>query len=200
MGVVIFIILFVFISIVLFLVGLVLFIISLIGRHHKLMIIAAIIMVIAFLIFLPQAKSVYTFVESKIEDYHYSLSLEGEADNNNYNAVEKLLQGGESPNKSYYNIGFTPLMCACCNKEEKIVALLLKYHADPNLTSIKDGAQPGYTALMYSVNDDANLSIVKMLIKAGAKVDYIAPNKQSALSLAKGSGSMEIYNYLKALK
>ena len=55
--------------------------------------------------------------------------------------VEKLIQKGAKVNYKRDD-GFCPLICACVNKHEKLIKVLLqKYNAD---TSIKCNGKTGY--------------------------------------------------------
>lgn len=95
-----------------------------------------------------------------------------------YAACEAMLKDGFNVNMKLPN-GLTLLQDACKKFDYDTVKLLLKYHADPNLSTF--GHQP---AINYAVNElyrtpelrkniDENLSLIKELINAGASLNNI---------------------------
>jgi len=136
----------------------------------------------------------------------------------NLNAVEQVLQSQASPDvrNSAALISFqTPLSLAVSLGEPEIVALLLKYDADINL---RVGFWRDISPL-YIATANGNLTMVKQLIAAGAKIDpnrwtifkeilaapwfflrgkVIGLNRPpSLLDATQDSGNKELYQFLK---
>ena len=61
--------------------------------------------------------------------------------------------------------GFTPLMHASIDGQEKIAQLLLEFKANPNLQDRNGASALHYAAKKHSVN------IMELLLRSGAKVD-----------------------------
>ncbi len=86
--------------------------------------------------------------------------------------------------------GYTPLMIAVSNDEVEIVEFLLQQGADINLTF------NGWTALMEAADEGA-LSSMKLLLKAGAKVDYYwTQDSPTAISMAASEGHLDCIQLL----
>ncbi|WP_270090177.1 ankyrin repeat domain-containing protein [Sphingobacterium sp. SYP-B4668] len=84
--------------------------------------------------------------------------------------------------------GFSPLGIAAHFSREDIVRILLKNHADPNITS-----QNGYNVSPLHASLHANQSeISKMLIEAGANVNIIQSSKITPLHLASQHGNIDM--------
>jgi ankyrin repeat protein len=67
--------------------------------------------------------------------------------------------------------GYTPLYVACAENQTKIVKLLLKYSANPNILSLW-GESP-----LHVVCKNGNLDIVKMLVEYGANINTLYDGK-----------------------
>lgn len=91
--------------------------------------------------------------------------------------VEELLGRGANPNLRY--LGWTPLYSACNRGNYQITQTLIEHGADVN-ESKGDGWTPFLTAASNSTNPD----LIKLLIRAGANVNAIAPSGESPLDLA----------------
>jgi ankyrin repeat protein len=72
----------------------------------------------------------------------------------------------------------------------KMVKLLLKYKADPNVTN------EGYSALLYAAQE-GHLEVVKALVEAGADVNREVDGF-TALMMAEGAPHLEIAKYLRS--
>ncbi|BFM48473.1 ankyrin repeat domain-containing protein [Marinomonas sp. THO17] len=107
-----------------------------------------------------------------------------------------LMAAGETPSSPNRD-DFTPLMDAVYTGHKSRVKTLLKEGADPNSVDTK-----GWTALLLCAHQDSNnrddqqASIAKLLLKYGAMIDQVGPNKNSALNLAIDSGRDEIADLL----
>lgn len=105
--------------------------------------------------------------------------------NGQYKAFKELLKLGANPNV-YDSLHCTsPIIQACKYDEDrtKYVEGLIQYGANVNdvecLTG-KEEQKTNRTALMYASNV-GNLKLVKLLIKNGAKVNYVNKNGEFAL-------------------
>jgi ankyrin repeat protein len=78
---------------------------------------------------------------------------------------------------------FRPLVLAAGAGHEKIVKLLLKNGADPNIT-VADAGERNLTPLMYAVDEKRKLGIVKLLLKHGADPHRLTSKHSSALDRA----------------
>lgn len=107
-----------------------------------------------------------------------------------YKATQKLLELGADPNIcSEYN-GDNALMFAADNWEDiRYLKLLLSYGANPNDSSGKAYTQ--ITPLMVAVGN-SNLENVKLLVEAGANINYRSEEAGSVLQ--KATLMSQVYN------
>lgn len=91
--------------------------------------------------------------------------------------AEFLLENGADPNLS------NPLYTAAVNiATHPFIPLLLRYGADPNILH-KDSTQ-SISVLMVSITQKGSLETVKLLVEAGADVNYTNEHNATALMLA----------------
>ncbi|PKA23257.1 ankyrin repeat domain-containing protein [Leptospira levettii] len=97
--------------------------------------------------------------------------------------IKKLLKNGADPNITDYG-NISPLMHAASNGHIKTVELLLQHKANPNIKDYK-----GYTAIMAPSDSELpsenHLIIIPMLVNAGANLNEMNNNGDTALSIAK---------------
>ncbi|XP_042226074.1 ankyrin-1-like isoform X2 [Homarus americanus] len=145
--------------------------------------------------------------------------------NGNYATVERLLVAGVNPDTRSHMAGekdLTLLHLASWSGHEKVVSLLLMYHADHKATthglsavhwaavgghvgvldimwkkgfSIKSKTEDGLTALHLAA-DHGNLAAVKWLVGKGVYIFIKNKRGQTAKHLAKQAGNKDIVNYL----
>ena len=113
----------------------------------------------------------------------------------NYRMLAMLLKRGFDPNYGGegYRDEYFPVMMATIKNNYHALKVLLKAGGDPNIT--RDS-----TPLNYAIKN-RNLSIVKLLIESGAKVNAsgtFLDGDQLPLDIALKSGNQEIANYLKS--
>lgn len=97
--------------------------------------------------------------------------------NNKYKSVNILLVLGADPNLGDSYTGETAMICATKNTDINYLKLLLKYNGNPNSkenVKTKKGDQARKTALTSAISyyDSASLEKVKLLIDAGADLNY----------------------------
>jgi len=111
--------------------------------------------------------------------------------NHLYSKLRKLLNDGvdiEQKNK----FGDTPLFFAIYQNDSKLVKILLKYGANPNVID-RNGL---YTPLSEAISSN-NMEIVKLLLKHGANVNYQYKKCETALTEAtKGCKKFELVKLL----
>lgn len=84
--------------------------------------------------------------------------------------------------------GFTPLGIATHFNHEDIVGLLLKHHADPNISS-----QNGFNVFPLHASVSANnTSISRMLLEAGAEVNIFQQGNMTPLHFAAQHGNIDL--------
>jgi ankyrin repeat protein len=105
-----------------------------------------------------------------------------------------LLDYGADPNQPDNNDGNAPVMYAANNdKTSDFLKLLLKYKANPNFVTKNDSTIMCTPLIAASAN---RLESVKLLVDAGAEVNYIAKNFRSPLQSALKSSKPDIVIYL----
>ncbi|TPG59462.1 ankyrin repeat domain-containing protein [Hymenobacter nivis] len=113
---------------------------------------------------------------------------------NHYSAAKALLQHGANPNIRDLHKGITPLINAADKYETSAyVKLLIDYKANPNLAAT-DSTESHATPLISAAYN--RLESVKLLIDAGATVNYEAPYHKSALYAAFTRDRVDIVRYL----
>lgn len=78
----------------------------------------------------------------------------------------------------------------------ELVQIALNYGADVNLYLEDD---PDFWTPLMAAVDGENLEIVKLLVKAGAEVDFVQEAGDYALAIAARLGNQEIFNYIAPL-
>jgi|GEM_PF-827171 len=86
--------------------------------------------------------------------------------------------------------GFTPLMMSTSENASEIVEYLIKEGADVN------AEVNGWTALIEAV-DEGSLSCMKLLLEAGAKVNYYRKYGPTAVTMAASEGKLECLKLLR---
>ncbi|MEZ6195131.1 MAG: ankyrin repeat domain-containing protein [Planctomycetota bacterium] len=109
-----------------------------------------------------------------------------------YGAARLLLEAGADPNAE--SNGTRPLHAACVHVKARMIQLMLKHGADPNL---RDGH--GRTALMnLGRNGIATINVAQNLVNAGADVSAVAPDGYTALKHAEQMGARDFVAFLRA--
>ncbi|WP_314244737.1 ankyrin repeat domain-containing protein [Empedobacter tilapiae] len=98
-------------------------------------------------------------------------------ENNDYKSVKALLDLGANPNLADNYRGATPMHDAAKNKDPKYLKLLIEYNGDPNIIENKpiteeDQVRETPLILAISYNSGNNLEKVKLLVKAGADINF----------------------------
>ena len=122
--------------------------------------------------------------------------------NSNFASAKALLQLGSDPNLGNTYRGTSAMIEAAEKKDARFLRLLLKYNGDPN--SIERGSKTGgdiviantlISAIRYL--DDNSLERVKILVEAGADINYYNENHiKTPLSKAILSNNMDVALYL----
>jgi hypothetical protein len=97
--------------------------------------------------------------------------------NGDYESVKTLLELGADPNKVDKYRGASAMIDAAKAESPKYLNLLLKYNGDPNAIETaptRQGDNSRKTALVSSMSylDDCSLKKVKLLVEAGADINY----------------------------
>jgi ankyrin repeat protein len=100
----------------------------------------------------------------------------------NVKAAEDLLDAGVNPNVPD-QYGSTALYHAASMNQLDAVTLLLKYHADPNLSG---GPNPHKSTPLQRAVDLGNVRMASVLLAAGADVNAKGPEGRTALFFAGG--------------
>ena len=114
----------------------------------------------------------------------------------------ELLAAGVNPDTPD-RFGYTPLYYAAAFNQNKIVSLLLSYHANPNAQPAaravneneKDDIGGSETPLQYA-SELGNLHIVEELIEAGARVNAVTARGRTALHFASLSRHLDVMRFL----
>ncbi|MBL4601587.1 MAG: ankyrin repeat domain-containing protein [Emcibacteraceae bacterium] len=139
------------------------------------------------------------FVDQDVTGFCYS-SLQEAAKSNHEEVVKTLIGYGAEIDKTNKNIsGGTPLMDACSLGYKRIAKILLDEGADINICILDPYPPNERTPLMAACGSNPDLEIVKIIVKAGANINFKTPTLGlNALSLAKSDASDEIVQYLLA--
>ncbi len=113
-----------------------------------------------------------------------------------YKLTEEILAYGV--NLEYKNnitsdeneVGCNALMYSVCNKDLKMVRLLLDYGANPN-----NGTSKGWNPLMFSIGT-SDIKLIKLLVEYDASVDIKGEHGFSPLDIALRLGDQEILDLL----
>lgn len=127
--------------------------------------------------------------------------------NSEYDSVKTLLELGANPNQHDKFKGKTPVIVAAGNADPKYLKLLLAYKGDPNSIEnvfsgpkkrINSGRNSALTkAVLPSVMVKKNLKNVKLLVEAGADINYTKKGIiQTALAEALIQDQMDVALYL----
>jgi hypothetical protein len=106
----------------------------------------------------------------------YNKDLIEVIDNENINAVSRLLAAGADPNGIGDRNAISPLGLACNKGNIEIVKLLLEYGANPNF--VPEGQM---SALSYAVIGPAKPEIIKYLIFTGVDLNYHTEENSQAI-------------------
>ena len=105
--------------------------------------------------------------------------------------VEKLLQGGASPNVADSDDGATPLHIAASTGDPSIASLLLQYGAAHAARYKTSGEQPLHIAAIK-----ANVGVARLLVAAGASLEARSTSGQTPLHCAAIHGSTDVIDLL----
>lgn len=118
----------------------------------------------------------------------------------NYASVKTLLELGADPNMQDFNYGDSPLMMAAkiwvptVGPDPIFLKILLKYGGDPN--AIQQGPKKTKNTVLEIACEQGSLNYVKLLVDAGAKVNYVGEYDDSALAIAAMLEHIDIVVYL----
>jgi hypothetical protein len=114
----------------------------------------------------------------------------------NHNKSTKiLLENGADPNLQDYHDGYSAFTYAADKFETSdYVRLLLKYKANPNTVAKNDSTSMYITPLIAAAYH--RLESVKLLVDAGANINYMAKNYRCALLAAFTFDKVDIVHYL----
>lgn len=122
--------------------------------------------------------------------------------NNNYESVKTLLELGADPNLGDHYRGASAMRNAALAESPKYLQLLLSYNGNPNAIETaptKEGDYSRKTALISAISyiEDRSLEKVKLLVDAGADINYYKENHTSLpLSDAIKFDKMDVALYL----
>ena len=122
--------------------------------------------------------------------------------NKQYNIFKKLLNLGADPNIGDSYDGQTAVICAAKIDEIKYLKLILKFKGNPNAREDaeykKENDGGRQTALLAAINtyDISSLEKVKLLVNAGANINYSDEKTSLALSEALILDRLDIVLYL----
>jgi ankyrin repeat protein len=105
------------------------------------------------------------------------------------NAVAEAIKNQADVNERA-EAGWTPLLMACAQGYPKIVRMLLRAGANPDIGNVR-----GFTPLIFGVNY-SNVEVCKLLLEYEVTVDYQDPYGETALMRAAGNGNSEIVQLL----
>jgi hypothetical protein len=109
-----------------------------------------------------------------------------------YKSAEALLKHGANPNLKIYNSLISPIIIAA-SKNQNLLKLLVDYGANPNTTN-PDQYIVNSSPLFAAAN--TSLENVKILIKAGADIEFKDKSKRTALFFAVWHHKADIVRYL----
>jgi ankyrin repeat protein len=114
--------------------------------------------------------------------------------NENIKMVQFLIAAGVDVNERDESLHATALWDAACLQSVDCVRVLLEAGADPNLPG---GTSQGSPLMMVCSHYTENsIPVVKMLLDAGANVDYVDSNGSTAYDLAKRAQNLHVAEYL----
>jgi len=117
--------------------------------------------------------------------------------NDNYRGFKELLKLGANPNIADSMQCSTPLITACENFDDrtKYVKELINYKANVNYVECSSGKneQKMYRTPLITASVRGRLSIIKLLIERGAKVNYVSIDGGNALSASLGNYDVTLY-------
>jgi len=114
---------------------------------------------------------------------------------NHYKSAKVLLECGADPNMQSYGDGNSPFTYAADKFETSdYVKLLLVYKANPNAVTKNDSTNMFCTPLITAAY--CRLESVKLLVNAGANINYTAKNYRCALLSALQFKKVDIVRYL----
>jgi ankyrin repeat protein len=108
------------------------------------------------------------------------------AENNNLELLRFLLDNRVNAQRRNRH-GDTALMIAALRGHIEVVRLMLDRKVDPN--------HPGWNALHYAAFENRS-AIISLLLAAGAEINALAPNRQTALMFATKNGHQDTVRVL----
>ena len=114
--------------------------------------------------------------------------------NEDIDMVQLLLAGGVDVNERDESLHATALWDAAYHQSVDCVRVLLEAGADPNLPGGTSQVSP--LMMMCSRYTENSIPVVKMLLDAGANVDYVDSNGSTAYDLAKQAQNLLVAEYL----
>jgi hypothetical protein len=130
-------------------------------------------------------KNLLVFREPKFGQSMLALAVK----NKNYLSAKMLLELGADPNMQDLDTGESPTMAAAdlgvngVDADSRFLKLLLKFRGDPNAVE-KDGQHNlGNTPLIIAC-ENSNLEYVKILVEAGANINFVTKDNGTALEAA----------------
>ncbi|WP_243409544.1 ankyrin repeat domain-containing protein [Pontibacter virosus] len=116
-----------------------------------------------------------------------------------YKSVQALLESGADPEIRDTYSGTSALMEAADKSEtSEYVKLLLKYGANPNIDA--DAIEPNRVATPLIAAAGNRFESVKLLVEAGADINYVTRHNGSALRAALNGQDVDIVMYLLIVK
>ncbi|HEY3520728.1 MAG TPA: ankyrin repeat domain-containing protein [Rhodanobacteraceae bacterium] len=106
-----------------------------------------------------------------------------------YAGVEALLKLGADPNKKIANHN-SPMWLAAGRDDRKMLALMLKYHGDPNIIGT------GYASALEIAVRQFYVHNVDLLVKNGADINLVDPAGDTAATSAASVGHFDILAHL----
>jgi hypothetical protein len=122
--------------------------------------------------------------------------------NSQYQSAKTLLELGANPNLADSYRGESAVICAAKNNDPKYLELVLKYKGNPNAIEnapFKKDDEVRQTALLSAISflDSNSLNKVKLLVEAGANVNYYSVGHTDLpLSEAFTAKNMDVVLYL----
>ena len=134
-----------------------------------------------------------------VEDYGYT-PVEHAIESNNMRALTLLIRKGVDVNKSDSTSGVTPLMMAAVFGNDIALRILIRNGADVNKLRLDDEGKPLGSALLDAIEadefDEGHIKVVKLLIGAGANVDFAKNDGTTPLIASAENGHTKVVKLL----
>lgn len=115
--------------------------------------------------------------------------------NDKYYSSEQLLKHGANPNLKTISSGTSAVIWAADNLEtSELLRLVLKYGGNPN--AVADSAMSYRVGTPLIAASGSRLESVKMLVEAGADLNYVFDNRRNAILSAMIAEKANILRYL----